>query len=465
MTTNKPEYYFSMISKIPRATHHEEKMADYIEQFAIDRHLNYRRDQANNIIITAEASSDYTDHEPIILQGHMDMVAAKEKSSHHDFRKDPLQLEVKDGYLSAKETTLGADDGVAIAYMLSILDDNTLSHPYLTCIFTTGEEIDFSGALALDLSNIKGHRFISLDECDFGVCCVSSLGSQTIDVVKKTKPQKTNKHGYRLSVNGLLGGHSGADIVKERANAIMLLARALDSLKHVQISAITADHLKNVIPADGEVTFYTPDDIKKLKLFFDDIKSEYQSSDPNITFTLEDTAISSLISEEDTKDLIDFLTLIPNGTITCSTIIPHYPVLSSNVASIYTYQNEIICTVFYRSSFKSMRQRLLRQFTKLAKLTHLTIHASLDEDGWQYEESNPLRDLLQKEFRNYFNQDLLLSAAPGGLETAVFKAKRPDLQIVTLGPTIIDYHTPKERLDLTTFNQIYDFLIYFLEKV
>lgn len=462
---NKPEYYFRMISQISRATHHEEKIAACLEQFAIERHLHCYRDQANNIVITKAAAPNYADHEPIILQGHMDMVAAKEKSGQHDFSNDPLQLEIKDGYLSAYQTTLGADDGVALAYMLAILDDDTIKHPFLTCIFTTGEEIDFSGALALDLSDIKGHRFISLDECDFGVCCVSSLGSQSIDITRKTVLQKTNAQGYRLSVSGLLGGHSGADIVKERANSIILLVRALDTLNHVQLAAFTADHPINVIPADGEVIFYTTDDINRLILFFDDVKNEYQSSDPDITFTLEETAISTLLSEEDSKDLIAFLTLIPNGTMTYSALIPDYPVLSSNVAAIAIHQDQIICTIFYRSSFKSMRKRLLRQFEKLAALTHFSIHPSNDEDGWEYEENNPLRSLLQIEFKNYFHQDLKLQAAAGGLETAVFKAKRPDFQIVTLGPNIIDYHTPNERLDLHSFNQIYDFLIYFLEKV
>ncbi|MBO6047465.1 MAG: M20/M25/M40 family metallo-hydrolase, partial [Erysipelotrichaceae bacterium] len=355
-TDIKANYYFETICGIPHPSFHEDKIANYVENFAKERGLRYIRDALNNIIIYADATPGYEEHDVVILQGHMDMVPSKVPESTHNFETDPLDLYVEDGWLKAKGTTLGGDDGVAVAYMLAILDED-IPHPALECIFTTQEEVGLNGAVALDWHNIHGKRLISLDETDFGVCCTSALGGRVIDIHKDVTYTTTSQSGYALSIDGLLSGHSSADIHQERANAIKVLVRILNALDNVQISSFNAGSADNVIPGSGTVSFTCDNEDAEIIIqqMIDDIEIEYENTDPGMNIVLKTADLASVMTLEDSQKLIDYLYVMPNGCFMYSRIIRDFPIYSSNIGTVRTNENGIAITIFYRSSIDSQR--------------------------------------------------------------------------------------------------------------
>ncbi|MGX8680003.1 MAG: beta-Ala-His dipeptidase [bacterium] len=463
--------YFQIISQIPRPSYHEEKIASYLMSFAHDHHLEAHEDAMHNIIIYAPASPSYEDHPALMLQGHIDMVPDKEPGYRHDFENDPLKLEEKNGFLTAYKTTLGADDGIAVAFMLAILDTPELKHPPLECVFTVQEEVGLYGAFALDASLIHARRMFSLDEMTFGATTISSCGGCGIEMKKQMRRLPNDHQAYVLTVSQLAGGHSGEDINKNRDNAIIHAARLMKSLGisgvDYRIVDINGGSKSNAIPRYCSITFtsaYSPITLSKIiKQQERAIEEEFADTEPSIKTTLRTAESYDAFTTRDSLALIDLLFLLPNGLRASSALIENLSVTSSNLGVITTDHDTVTIDISIRTILPAPRDHLSVQMATLAKLFDFSFKRSGDYGGWNYDPDSPLRAVLTKAFRDYFQQPMKEIAEHGGLETSAFKEKIPDMDIVTLGCNVYDYHTPQERLDLKSFLDTADFLAYLLE--
>ena len=471
--SKKINYYFEEICKIPHGSYQEEKLADYLIAFAKSHQLSYFSDDLHNVVIFKEAAKGYEKKESILLQAHIDMVNEKESDSNHNFNSDPLSLYVEDGWLHAQKTTLGGDDGVGVAYMLALLDDTNALHPALECVFTVQEEVGLKGAAYLDTSSLKASRMINLDCETEGKTCISSAGVTDEIVSKAFELEENSKPAYQLKISGLLGGHSGNQIHKGKANAIKLLARILYHLKKddilIQLVDIKGGSKKNAIPRDASCIFCTnaqiEDIVESINKSFSSIKREYRETDPNITIELAQLTCPVCMGKNESEEWIDYLYLCVNGLIEMSQKIPTLPYLSLNLGIMETKDDEIICHYHIRSPQQSKRLEICEQLEGLSRLCKCKAVRDNDHDGWTSDDTSPLRNAFKAFYREKTGREIIEYATHGGLETGTLKGKMPQLDIITLGPTVENIHSPQERLNLASFERVYDLLKEFLEKL
>lgn len=463
--------YFEEIAKIPHGSYQEERLADYIEGIAQANHFRYRRDEMNNIVIFKEASQGYEKHEPLLLQAHMDMVNEKNNESHHDFDSDPLELYVEDGFLCAHKTTLGADDGYGVCYMLAILTDPTLKHPPLECLFTVQEEVGLCGALAFDTSDLKAKRMIGLDSETEGETCTSSSGGNDLFITKPIHGENNDSPVYVLEVKGLLGGHSGECIDKSRGNANKLAARILyHCLKEgmdIRLVEITGGLKNNAIPRECIVAFasVTPFEMlyELIQSCEEDIRQELGENDPHMSISLHEEECDVCINSQDSEAIISIMYLAPNGLIEKSQIIDGLTTVSLNMGVVRTLDEAITIDYSIRSPLQSVREELSLQLELIASLYNAYVEVSGDYPGWDYDINSQMREKFKTFYNQYTGKKLKEVATHGGLETGVFKSKIPELDIITMGPNMSGIHTPDERLDIQSFLKTYELLISFLE--
>ena len=466
-------YYFEEISKIPRGSYNEEGIADYIESLAVEKKWQYERDEMNNIIIFKDATPGYEDHEPLMLEAHMDMVNEKNSDSDHDFDNDPLDLYVEDGFLHARGTTLGADDGYGVSYMLALLTDENVKHPPLECVFTVQEEVGLYGATGLDTSHLKAKRMIGLDSENEGETCTSSSGGMDLLITKPIIGQDNDSPVYVLEIKGLLGGHSGDCIHKGRGNANKLAARVLyHMLKKgidVRLVDITGGLKNNAIPRECVVAFASDSDIQDIENCvnecYKDIQKELEISDPHVTMHLYEDESDVCITAKDSEALISIMYLARNGMIEQSQAIAGLTILSLNMGVVRTHDDCITIDYSIRSPLKSARDELALQLDTIASLFNAYTEKSGDYPGWDYDPHSVLRKQFKDFYKLYTNEELKEVATHGGLETGVLKGKIPELDIITMGPNMEDIHTPDERLDIQSFDNTYELLVRFIETL
>lgn len=466
-------YYFEEISKIPRGSYNESAIANYIENVASEHALYCRKDEMNNVVVFKEASPGYENHEPLMLQAHIDMVCEKNNDTFHDFNHDPLDLYVEDGYIRARGTTLGADDGYGVCYMLALLTDKNAKHPALECVFTVQEEVGLLGAMGLDTKDLKAHRLISLDSETQGETCTSSSGGVDVLITKPIIGEDNFSPVYVLEVKGLLGGHSGACIDKSRANANKLAARLLYHLLKagidVRLVDITGGLKNNAIARECRVVFASSslkDDIYKcLSKEEENIKNELVINDPGVEILCYEDESDICICSKDSEAVISMMYLAINGMIEKSQVIPDLTTISLNMGVVRTLENSITIDYSLRSPSKSTRHELVLQLELLASLFNAYIEVSNDYPGWEYAPHSILRKQLKDFYFEYTKKTLKEVATHGGLETGVFKGKIPELDIVTLGPAISHIHTPEEKMNIDSFVETYQFIKSFIETL
>ena len=462
--------YFEDIAQIPHGSYQEEKIADYVEEFAKNHKLDYQRDEMHNIIIFKPASKGYEGHPTLMLQGHMDMVNEKNNDSQHDFDNDPLDLYIEDGYLSAHGTTLGADDGVAVAYMLAILDDATLKHPALECVFTVQEEVGLYGAAGLDMSAMQAEYMIGLDSETEGETCTSSSGGCDLLITKSVMGQGNTSPVYVLEVKGLLGGHSGACIHLGRGNANKIVARILMTLLKngidIRLIDVTGGLKNNAIPRECVVAFASDSDYQDIERIiyqtYDDIKQELRISEPDFQVYLSQDECDVCMTSQDSEQLIHIMYLCPNGMKEQSQVIDDLTILSLNMGVIRTHEDSVTIDYSIRSPIKSARDELVNQIEIIVLLFNGCIQVSGDYPGWDYDPNSKIRTLFKQFYKERTGQEVRKVATHGGLETGLFKGKKPHLDILTLGPNMEDIHTPDERLELESFLRTYEILVDFI---
>lgn len=427
--------YFEDIAQIPHGSYHEEKIADYIENIAQKYQLRYRRDDMHNVVIFKEATKGYETHEPLILQGHTDMVCEKNNDSNHDFESDPLDLYVEDGYLKARGTTLGADDGIAVCYMLAILTDENVKHPPLECIFTVQEEVGLYGALGLDMSDLKAKRFIGLDSETEGETCTSSSGGCDVLITKQIIGEDDTSPVYVLEVKGLLGGHSGECIHKSRGNANKLAARVLYHMLKagldVRLIDITGGLKNNAIPRECVAAFASDSDkqdiVNVVNQCFEDIRNELTNSDPNVTITLHEDECDVCICSKDSNAIIFMMYLCMNGLIEQSQVIPGLTTVSLNMGIVRTHEDDLTIDYSIRSPLKSARDELVNQLELVASTFNAYIEVSGEYPGWDYDPHSKIRQQFKTFYQKKTGLELKEVASHGGLETGILKEKFPNL--------------------------------------
>ena len=455
-------YYFNEISKIPRGSRNEKAISDYICAFAEAHGLPFHRDEVFNVTIDKPASHGYEDSAPVILQAHIDMVCEKNGDCDHDFEHDPLDLYVEDGWLKARGTTLGADDGDGVAYMLAILEDDTIEHPPLECIFTTMEEIGLVGSLYLRKEDLHGHRYISLDGSGLSTTTVSSAGSMEAEISQKITFMPCNLPGYTLSVRGLAGGHSGSRIDKEPGNANILAARILKEAElaglDLTLTSLQGGNKENAIPGEAKFSFVSaaaPDKLKaKITQSIHEIAQELSVSDPGFQAELESAASDKCMSRAESEKLLNFIFLMPHGFLHKSMAVPGLTTASLNLGVITTEEDRVRLIIMARAADDSQRILIGNKLKLLADLIGLEANVPEGYPGWPYSKNSEMRDIYRRVLASR-GLTLKEEATHGGLECGVIKGLDPEMDIITFGPVYEDIHSPSERLDLKSFDEAF----------
>lgn len=461
--------YFEEISAIPRGSGKEGAVADYICQFAKEHGLEYYRDDAQNVLVKKPGSKGYEDVPALMLQGHTDMVCVKLPESSHDFEKDPLQLEIVDGKLKAKGTTLGADDGIACAYMLAFLAKEDYVHPPLECVFTSMEEIGLLGAMAFDASRITARRMINMDggASNEWETMVSCAGGQVYNFRRTPSWETASGDGLKLSIRGLLGGHSAAVMHMGRGNGLKLMARilaAVQAVMPVRIASFTGGAKMNAIVSEADAVIFVPEGKKAeaeqiATALGDVIRTELSASDPGFSLTCQETAGDKVMTEEDSQALIRFLQLLPNGVRAMSQEMEGLVVCSSNVGILTMDGDTIDICDCIRSAEDSLKAEVSAEMEALAGLLGFTAVKGIGFGGWKFDPSSSLRTVCAGLYQKMFGREMKFEATHGGLECGEFKSRIPDLDIMCVAPTAGEAHTPEEWLDLASFKRIYDYLL------
>ena len=447
--------FFEEISAIPRGSYHESGIADYLVDFAKTRGLEYYRDDLNNVLIKAPATKGQEHRAPILFQGHTDMVCEKNSDVEHDFLRDPLKLWVDGNLLRAKGTTLGADNGIAVAMMLSLLDGEVAEHPAYECLFTTAEEVGLNGAHGFDYRLISARRMINMDSEELGKVTCGCAGGLRSDLTLPCTPQAFAGAGLRVAVGGLMGGHSGENINCGRANANKLMGRLLAALLpscDARIVSIAGGSKDNAIPRECEVILAVPDADAATALLTDcaaEIANELVREDRGFHVTVEDAdADAAMFSREDTARICAVLSCAANGVLEMSRDVVGLVEYSRNLGVVRT---EGDCVSFVFSSRSSMESRLdasIRELDALAAVTGCKTRHYSRYPGWSFAPQSAVREAYLRAYTDVTGKTAEVNVIHAGLECGIIYSKLPDMDIISVGPTMFDIHSPNEALDL-----------------
>ena len=472
--------YFEEICSIPHGSSNTKKISDYLVTFAREHDLRYIKDQSNNVIIFKDGTPGYEASAPVMLQGHMDMVCEKGKDCNIDFERDGLELVLKDGIISANGTTLGGDDGIAVAYALAILDSSDIPHPPLEAVFTVDEEIGMLGAAAIDCSPLKSKIMLNLDSEDEGYLLVSCAGGVTAaSHIPVSFIPAADKTLMSNNISGLLGGHSGVEIDKNRANANILFGRILYTLNRklsfnlVSIEGGLKDNA--IVKTAVAVIAVNESDIQTVKdcvSHMEDLfKHEYVVSDPDIKVAAEITDSSSEAAANDMMDnistnrVIAALVNMPYGIQGMSSNIKGLVESSLNLGILKTTDTEVVLSYCVRSSIASRKQEMLDKITSLTELLSGYVTLTGDYPAWEYRQDSPLRDLMKDIFTEQYGREPVIQALHAGVECGLFAGKIPDLDCVSFGPDMKDIHTTNESMDVESVKRTWEYTLEILKRL
>lgn len=501
-------YYFEEITRIPHGSGNVKQISDYLKKFAVDRGLECVQDELFNIIIIKEATPGYEQEEPYILQGHMDMVAVSAPGCGIDMKTDPLNLCIENGRIYAQGTSLGGDDGIAVAYALALLDAKDISHPRLEIILTVDEETGMDGAKGIDLSMLRGKRLINLDQEEEGVVITSCAGGARVDVSiplqsaaeaagdvseetavqrkvteqNEQNPVERNRQLLQLKITGLQGGHSGIEINKGRGNANCLLGRILQGLSErfaICLADMSGGMADNAIPREAEAVIEV--DITNLEEVIahvqedaDKIRQELGDRDP--AFTVECMVVhqkesfngnggSAQVPELQVYDAVSSarafacLCKLPNGVIAMSRELEGLVQTSLNLGVVTLEQGKLKLAYAVRSSVDEEKEALCRQMKEIAKEAGAAAEVRNAYTGWAYRKDSPLRDIIVEIYEKMYGKKPVMEAIHAGVECGILASKIPGLDCVSIGPDMSDVHTAKESLDIASVQRMWEYLL------
>lgn len=474
-------HYFAEISKIPRASKKEKEISDWLVKFAKERKQKVIQDEHYNVIIKKKATEGYEDFSPLILQGHMDMVWEKNKDTEFDFSTQGIELVIDGDFLKANGTTLGADNGIAVAYALAILDSDDIKHPALEVVITTDEEDGMSGVVNLDFDEFDGKTLINLDTEEYGEVYVSSAGGTRTEAkfIFETKKIGNGYTPISIEVKGLSGGHSGAEIHKNLGNSIKILSEILYHLsKRYEMSLIHIDGggKVNAIPREAVAEIAVKldgdsiDELKKLAgLAFENILKDFKVSDKSPILAIEKIEEKNLgISLGDTLNIINFLHEVPNGVLEMSKHIEGLVETSINIGFISTEIVDGNVKIRIKSLARSMANdplnKLVEEVTDLTRKHDANIKIAASNPSWEYKEDSKIRELIAKSFKEITGNEPVIKAIHAGLECGVFTQNIKGADVVSIGPNIYGAHTPEERMDIKSVGETWEWLLKILEN-
>ncbi|MEG0895050.1 MAG: aminoacyl-histidine dipeptidase [Oscillospiraceae bacterium] len=448
---------FLEMCKIPRGSGNMQQISEFFVEFAKKNNLQYIKDDTNNVIIKKDAKNNKA---PVILQGHMDMVCEKTENSNHNFLTDSIKTITNGDFLSADNTTLGADNGIGCSLIMEILKCQDENLPPIEAVITTDEETGMFGANGLDLKNLSGNTLINLDSEEEGVFCVSCAGGIRTDLNFPIRRIKVKKDFYKISVSGLLGGHSGLNIKDNRGNAYKILARIL-SYVDCLIADIKGGMKDNAIPREAYAIVACDDvDIKELA---DTIVSEFAITEPNLSISCQKVEKQGIALDAfSTKKIIDAITVIPNGIQSVDAL--GNIETSLNLGMVELKKNSAHLTSLIRSSVESRKQFIARKIKHLSRLLDGDIDFYGDYPGWKYNENSKIRDLFCDAYKDLFGKDATVNSIHAGLECGILFKKNPNLDIISIGPEMYDVHTPQERVSLSSVERTYKLLLEVLKR-
>ena len=474
--------YFEALCAIPHGSGHTKTLSDFCVAFAESYHLEHWQDAANNVVIVSPATPGYEDAETLILQGHLDMVCEKEAWSHADMARDALELKMDGDFISANGTTLGGDDGIAIAMMFAILQENNIPHPRLECVMTTDEEVGMLGAAAFDASRLRGRRMLNLDSEVEGVFTAGCAGGCT--AVCSLTPRWESASGadaLHISVRGLTGGHSGIEIHKNRANANILLGRLLQAAADespIRLVRVSGGAKDNAIPvsADAELVTAEPLSVRRaVTLCAEALKKEFRATDPELSVEVVDSVAVMCMDADSTKRVVQFLASAPNGVQSMSPDLPGLVQTSLNLGILRTEPEAVAASFCVRSSDAQEKAELLERLRILTEgggsrrrgkgaSVQGQMRVTGDYPAWKYEPFSPIRSLCADVFRELYRTEPKIEAVHAGLECGYFADKIRGLDCVSFGPDLLDIHTPRERMRISSVQRVWMFLLEVLKR-
>ena len=464
---NKVLHYFEELTKIPRGSGNEKAVSEYLKKFAEDRNLDVIQDEVMNIIIKKPGTPGYEDSKAVIIQGHMDMVDEKNNDTAHDFSKDPLKLRIVEDHLYATGTTLGADNGIAVAYALAILDSEDIPHPPLEVLITVEEETGMIGAASVEGRHFEGKMLINIDSEEEGTFLVSCAGGARQTVKLPLHYTKAEGVSYKLSITGLKGGHSGMDIIKERGNSNVLLGRALFMLREKYDFLVTSLHggsKNNAIPREAEAILVFSGNVEGLLEEVARIETtlgieiETQDDDFNITFSKTDTP-EQCYDKVTTEKAIGLLFTLPNGVISMSQDIHGLVETSLNLGVLHEKEQELYFDFAVRSSVGSRKEMVLDKVKTIGEIFGAQTEITSSYPEWRYAKDSNLRDAFISVYEKKYGVLPKIEAIHAGLECGILSGRIDDLDMISLGPNLFDVHTPDEHMDLKSVKNVYEFLL------
>ena len=459
--------FFEEFSAIPHGSGNTSMIADYLVDFAKKRNLDYSRDSADNVVIRKAATKGYEDRPGVIFQGHLDMVAEKKPESDIDMTKDGLKLYRDGDFLRAENTTLGGDDGVALAYALALLDSDDIPHPDFEAVFTSDEEIGLLGAVAIDPAAIKGRLLINIDSDEEGVFTVGCAGGMRSDVTLPVRRSNSEINSYRVKVSGFKGGHSGVEIDKGRVNANKALIEIISKIGEISIKDIRGGNADNAIPRESECVFSSDiDNTALITKLGDELKAKYADIEPDISVTVEKVENStSGICTEDSMRLISLIDKLPSGIIAMSSDVEGLVETSLNMGILKINGDNAEISFSVRSAKGAEKQKLGDKLEAIAKEHGASYSTRGEYPAWEYKKDSHLRDVMKKVYEDMYEVSPKIVIIHAGLECGIFSEKLEGIDCVSIGPNNYDIHTTEERLSLSSFERVWEFLLRVLREI
>ena len=460
--------FFEDICSIPHISYHEQQLSDYCVAFAKERNLYYEQDKLGNVVIIKEATKGYEDKEPIMIQGHLDMVGDKVPGCDIDMEKESIRILVDGDLIRAEGTTLGGDDGIAVAYGLALLDAEDIPHPRLELILTVSEEVGLLGATAIDLSCCRAKRLLNIDSEEEGVFTAGCAGGLRVDCIIPMNCVEKNGMVWEIKTSGLLGGHSGIEIDRGRANANVLLGRFLLFLQNkvpYEVVSMAGGVKDNVIPKNATVRLMIAQadevDFANAVTEFEQILDlEYGAADPDIKLITEqikkDTC--SVLTDDAKNKVLTALNVMPNGVQTMSQDLPGLVETSLNMGVLSIDEKEMKISFALRSSLASAKEYLKERLRQITKFLGGEIECRGEYPGWPYARDSKFRDLCVKVYEKQYGKAPKIEVIHAGLECGILSSKVEGLDCISIGPNMANVHTPEEIISISSIQRVWEFI-------
>ncbi len=462
--------FFEQLCRIPHGSGNTAAASAWAAEFARSRGLRYRQDAVGNVIIWKDGSPGYEDHPAVMLQGHLDMVCVKDSGVSHDFLKDPLDLYVDGDWIKARGTTLGGDDGIAVAMALAVLDSDAIPHPPLEVLLTIDEETGMTGANELDAFDLRSRRLINIDSEAEGIFTVGCAGGARSDIQKTFPTGAASGKVCTLSVSGLQGGHSGVDINKGRANASKLLADCLAQLPALRLISFRGGEQDNAIPVQAEASFLLdggPESAGAILTAWEAKAKETYPQDNQFTLSFAQTGqnAASALTAEDTSRALQLLLDAPNGIQSMEPDLPDQVRTSLNMGVVRLENGELRASFCVRSSSGAEKEALFNRLRTLAQDNGASYGQHGEYPAWEYRKDSPLRDVMVRVFEKQYGKTPVVETIHAGLECGLLSEKMPGLDAVSIGPDLVDIHSSRERMSIASVQRLWAFLLEALSQL